>query len=787
MVLPLKLSRNSLLSLVVLVVTLLISTVLLWTQQHVVFGELHTFHEDARTLHLKPGREFQQTFVAEGRLVDGVLLMTDPVSLPSLGRVTVTVEEGDVQVSSQIAVAEIFPSGEAVFLFSPPLTTTPGRSVAMTVTSDTNVDLRYQIDSSKYEAGSLFLRNAAGVQASVAGDMAFQARYHSLAADILNLSPLTTAVLIVMALIGWGLFVWILSLPALPSRFSWTWTSTDWWMLAVITIFVGGMYGFVLFRHISWWSPNRDYVKDVVYLQAGADSLRTGSLPVWDMNMCGGQPLLGNAEGNTLSVGTLLSVATGPVVGMKIWVWVGVMAAAFGAYFLARLLGISPWAALLPVLLLVFSVFVPNRAPTATTFVAGAAALPWMFFTFIRSLGKPKWLLICALIVVAAFFAGDTHVIAYGLIALGMIAVFFMGQERRLRPGLHLVVLFMLLTSLGMVKILPVLEGQVHYHGKSLPALVVRLGQRDLLDDVFLSRLPHHEPALTEHGNPEGWDNIGLYVGMVPVVLALIGLLVAPIHMRFLVALLVVLFLVLGEGTFYDEVLRRSGALKSLLRFPSRSLIVAILMGGISGGYAIDFLRQRFRLGGLVFGVGLVAFVAWDLVDVSLPILRRYPEFPPSQAISRQSIEPITSLADVKNPQNHPLSVLSHSAMVSGECPDFNITPQFAKQNYEGAIITRLDSHAPVAEVVSDGLRVVTGGPQAVLQARMVFSPLLDVQGAWPVAQSDGSLRLFVPAGSSSVTIRYTSSVMIAGVIISLGSLVVWLLLLPMLPQNRRV
>ncbi|MBI3256129.1 MAG: hypothetical protein HYZ63_04120 [Candidatus Andersenbacteria bacterium] len=779
-VFPWPLPTYFVISLCFLVGTLLVGTALLWTQQHVVLGELHTPHEDTRTLHVKPGREFRQTFVAEGRALDGVILLTDPALRPSAGHLLVTVDDGETHVSAGIESADIFPGGEVFISFSPPLSTKPSRHLTMAITSDVDVGLRYQIDGSKYAAGTLSLfSQASGAVTPVSGDIAFQARYQSVAADILGLSPLSTVGLTVGLLFGWVLFVWLLWLPASPGRFQFRWTRMDWWALLVLTLVVGAAYGFVFFRHITWWSPNRDYVKDVVYLQAGADSLRTGSLPVWDMNMCGGQPLLGNAEGNTLSVGTLLSLATGPVVGMKIWVWFGAVAGAIGAYCLARLLGVSPWSALLPAFLVAFSAFVPNRAPTATTFVAGAAALPWMFFTFIRSLGNPKWLLACATITATAFFAGDTHVIAYGLIALSIMAVFFMVQERRLRPGLHLVVLLSLLISLGAVKILPVLEGQMHYHGKSLPALVVRLVQRDLLDDVFFSRLPNHEPALTEHGNPEGWDNIGLYVGMVPVVLALVGFLVAPTHVRFLFALLVVLFLVLGEGTFYDEILRRSEGLKSLLRFPSRSLIVAILVGGISGGYVIDWLRRRFRLVGLVIGCGLIAFVGWDLVDVSLPILRRYPEFPPSQPISRQSIEPMTSLADVKNPQIHPLSALSHSAMVSGECPDFNVTPEFAAQDYEGPIVTRLGGSVPVVTLVPNGLQVVAGGQQEILQARMAFSPLLDVHGAWPVAQSDGSLWLFVPAGSSPVTIRYTSSVMIAGIIISLGSLAAWLLLLP--------
>lgn len=768
------------LSFLVFCIGIVLASTFFWTTQREFFGEMHEPHHDPRTIHLKPNREYQQTFIAEGRSVTGVLLLADTTTPPALGIVNVSVSDREHSTSGATSTADIFPSGELYISFSPALNVQKNAVVTLKITSTSDVNLQYQIDGNKYKDGSLslFVPSTSTIK-PIASDLGFQVHYRSASADILHLSILSTTGIALTALVGWFIFSWLLSQP-LPDnwRLTFFWEKADIWALLVVIIIVGTVYGTAFFPHISWWSTNGDYTKDVIYLRSSVEVLQARIFPSWQMNMCGGQPMLGNPEGNVLSFGTILAALLGPTIGMKIFLWLELLIAAAGAYILGRMFGLSPIAAMLPALIFTLSGFIPNRAQTATMFVAGAAAMPWMLITFIRSLYRPQWLIACAAVTVAAFFAGDTHVMIYTLIAIGVIGIVHAIYHRRFQPIVLLSALALLLLLIGSVKLLPTIEGQSHYNGKQYPPLVVLLTKRSLLDDIFLARAIDHPAPITEHGKWEGWNNIGLYTGILPLLLGFIGIFFAPKHARpALLAVMGTLF-VLGEGTFYEYVLRPlNGEIRSLFRIPSRSLIVLVLVLGITGGYALHWSIRRWNMVGISMSLIVLTIITIDLGSFTLSALRSIEQIPPKNVAIQQSIALNAKSAQNTNTHSHPLHILDEHTIVGSTCPDFNNTPSFMKNAYEGPLVTSSSGNPLVARINPQHLRVIPVSVPSSLHVHLASSPMLRVAGGIPRFLSDGSFQILVPRTSREVDISYASSLALPGLIISLATLASGILL----------
>ena len=100
-----------------------------------------------------------------------------------------------------------------------------------------------------------------------------------------------------------------------------------------------------------------DFIKDTIYLQTTTESLQQGQLPYWQHVTCGGQPILGNPETNVISLGTLVSLITGPTIGLKLMIIIEIAIMAAGFYFLGRVIGLSPIGAIMPALILPLSGF----------------------------------------------------------------------------------------------------------------------------------------------------------------------------------------------------------------------------------------------------------------------------------------------------------------------------------------------------------------------------------------------------------------------------------------------
>ena len=161
------------------------------------------------------------------------------------------------------------------------------------------------------------------------------------------------------------------------------------------------------------------------------DALRNGSLPLWNPHEGTGHPLLAEGLHGVLHPLSLLAALLAPT-SMNALLLAYLVAAALGAWVLARELGRSEVAAALCAITYGLSGFVTSMTDNLV-FLAGAATLPWLV-AGLRACARPGALplLGAAAGVCCALLSGDVQSALVGT-ALGAILAFEAGGRRALR------------------------------------------------------------------------------------------------------------------------------------------------------------------------------------------------------------------------------------------------------------------------------------------------------------------------------------------------------------------
>jgi len=109
--------------------------------------------------------------------------------------------------------------------------------------------------------------------------------------------------------------------------------------------------------------------------------------------------------------------------------------AGVGFYIVARLLGQRPVGALLPGLLIPLGSFISNRILLGhTMFIGGVAFAPWAIIGFLLARRDPRWGVLTSIALTLMIGRGDTHVLLYVLILLGLWAVLWAYKNRTVKP-----------------------------------------------------------------------------------------------------------------------------------------------------------------------------------------------------------------------------------------------------------------------------------------------------------------------------------------------------------------
>lgn len=715
------------------------------------WGTRHTPHLHRPPVILRSGHAIGQTIILEHSPLDTVVLWVDTARpLPRTAALQLTVDAAGRARTTTRSLADVPPSGALFFPIQPALAAPPGTPgtlrVRLTGPGAEAVALQYQIASDIYPDGALFLD-----ERERPGDLAFQLRYRRPA---LGSWPRTLFVASLLALAA-VIVARALRRERPEAKAGGPFRARVGWTAAAAGLAVALFYGIHLLPPGIWVGPS-DFTKDAAYLASAADALRSGAWPVWNHRTCGGMALLGNPEGNTVSLGTLFALFLPPdrALGLLLSVEAGLAAA--GTVVLAAALGLPLPAALAAAAVASLSGALPYRIGEGLTPVGGAVAfLPWTVLAFLRALaGGPTrgyWALLAGTGAALMFLRGDVHVVVGVLLVLSLLAFVTALARRTLLPLAALAVTVATFGLWSSIKVLPYLE-HPDLVQTALPPYVVPLTRAGLLDDALLKLHPRTLTVKPEHDRrEESWGNVGAYVGTLPLLLGLLGALARTTPSRGLLLTGALGAFLLGEGALFDAVLRHLGPLASLLRMPSRLFgIVALFLGLLAAG-GLNALWPAagrssptpIQRGRRFLALALAAVVVLDLGAATRAIFRENLEwspFPPRLAPTGPTLAPHAyhSPEDERDPSK----LLRAGFLLPQICGDQNNPPAFLRA---------ITADVPLASVRADLRANVIGlaapaGP-ADLLVRTRFTTAWQAPDADLHEGPDGEVRVVVQSG----------------------------------------
>jgi hypothetical protein len=367
-----------------------------------------------------------------------------------------------------------------------------------------------------------------------------------------------------------------------------------------------------------------------------------GRLPLWDTLLNGGQPLLGNPNRFLLYPSRILYSFLDPVTGLSWEIAIHLLLAAGGAYILARSLQLGKAAAAMTGLIVSLCGFSLSIANIEGKLIA----LCWLPVILLcghllaTSRQPRRWFLALTLTAAMQWMSGGLEMV---LITAAMLAGWQLALagpwQTRLTRLLSAVAAETLAAGLAAVQIVPaaamvlqssrgavpaeVLTWSVH------PARLLELAFPGLLGPMATANPPdaYWGAALVDHGYPYV---LSIYIGLVPLALALCGLLAARFRqgwqgLKLYLALTCLLATALACGRHLPGL---DGLLllmlgNGLIRFPVKLMAAVALPIALLAGAGLDALldgssRSARLVRWLLAGLGVAVTGLW-LSFMALP------------------------------------------------------------------------------------------------------------------------------------------------------------------------
>jgi hypothetical protein len=392
--------------------------------------------------------------------------------------------------------------------------------------------------------------------------------------------------------------------------------------IVVAFAILDGVFLYWLWANFSNWG-----IWDWDYYQTLIEAERTtlldfGQLPLWNPYLGGGVPLIGNPMRRPLAPNSLAPLLFGTIAGIKINVFLYMLIGQLGMYALARneRLGRSA-AALAAILFSLGGCFAQHLTHGHYEWLA-FWWLPLVVLALHRA--AERWslsrVIFGGIALALLFMDGGPYEITYSLLLLGPYALLLSLRDRSPHPIGAAGAFVLIALALTAYQLLPVTEGVLQLPratptDRAFYGAPWKPGALEILFRSYLSRVQHHDP--------EQWMsfalNVGCYVGLVPLLLALVGLVrdrarVWPLG----VAGLSFVWISLGPAAPWDvwALLHHLPVLSSL-QVPSRLNTLVLFCLALVAARGLEAIRSWTPRG---CASAVLAVVVIDMIMVNAPI-----------------------------------------------------------------------------------------------------------------------------------------------------------------------
>lgn len=369
-------------------------------------------------------------------------------------------------------------------------------------------------------------------------------------------------------------------------------------------------------------------------------------MPLWTPYYCGGNMLLANPQSGFLSPFFALVLLLGPVTGLKIEALIYLAIGLLGMFLLARKLGCSRLAAVFASVTFLFSSWYAARVVVGHTTFFPFGLMPFAFLFYLNSASREptatlasraRWAAAAALSVGVMFLSGGIYPFYATVILFLFYSFLDSASAKKISPLAIAVTILVFAALVASAKLIPVVDftasvsaekdTQLTSAGIVFKSLVSR-NQLIPENDLQTGRDKVPEGRQKDEGTlagklPWGWHEYSAYIGIIPLLLALL----AGINYRknwklilsalFFLALALGNYLPIGPWQFIRELPFFGG-----LHGPSRFIIVFVFFVALLAAKALSSLKisdsKRIQTG---CAAVLFIIVAADLLLVSRPML----------------------------------------------------------------------------------------------------------------------------------------------------------------------
>lgn len=302
------------------------------------------------------------------------------------------------------------------------------------------------------------------------------------------------------------------------------------WLLALFAL-IAVVFCWPLYSHLTYWG-----IQDWdAFLTRNSVSWLTvvkyGQFPLWNPYSMGGVPQLAHPETNVLSLPFFIDLLCGVLVGIRVSIVLHLFLGLAGMYALARHFRLGVVASLLSAFLFMLnSMYFLFLTTGASSIGLAIAYMPWAMVLFLKALTRFSYALACAGVLTLMWLQGGTYNFFLILLMMGIYALVLvvtreqgLGKMTRLLAFIAISPLF-----LGAVRFFPSLEFTLNYprkiviySGFSVESLLYGLLGRDQTIGAIVGK---SEAQGLWQGFTHPMDEVGMYIGIVPLLLCLAGI-----------------------------------------------------------------------------------------------------------------------------------------------------------------------------------------------------------------------------------------------------------------------
>jgi len=552
------------------------------------------------------------------------------------------------------------------------------------------------------------------------------------------------------------------------------------------------------FGHWGFW----DWDYQLTLLEAARLAVvEHGELPLWNPYLGGGTTLAGHTLNHTWSPSFLVVLLFGTLGGTKLCIAIYLAIAQWGVFRLARGYGLAHQGAAFAALIFSLGGVYAQRLAHGQFEWIAIAWVPFVIHALDRARESAaggesaeglRQMALAALFFALVILDGGPYQFAFFGVFLAFYALAHATLARSTRPILQLGGSVAWASGIAAIKLWPVFEWIARFPRETTEDAFYGAPFEPeffgVLYQMFLSRAQAHDPAL--------WMpyvlNVGSYVGLLPLVLAGLGVAWAGRrHAAWIASGAFALWLSLGAAAPVDlwHLLHRLPGF-DMLRVPSRFNVYALLAIALLAGAGLDALRSRLTnpryVGPAGFAI-LLATVA-NLVVVNGEVFKPAFSIPPL-AIEARSEAFRTHYAHSPFIERYRAAALypTHPNWPSGSFPavlenrgvrwPFKTVPfpsyALASEDpgYRGEVfVASGPGRIEAVEQTPNRIAVTLDGRAALVRINTNADPGWRARGASGLtpAELDGTLAVNVPEGVRSFELVYRPGSFVAGAAVSL-------------------